>query len=135
MKQQNEQANKASFCGQMKNVPLAPFWTAPWESEAMRLSGSADPTLPALHSLALILAAVTPAVWGVAGLTLLVRGVLVLALSAPLSLVLAPVVFACRSWLNWRWNWLFRPAWLLDSWSWLCRCWLRWPWLCWNWLR
>ena len=54
------------------------------------LSGSPD---PALHPLALILAAVAPAAWGLAGLalglTLLVRGVLVLALSAALSLVLA----------------------------------------------
>ena len=51
------------------------------------LSGSPDPALPALHPLALILAGVAAPVWGVAsltlGLTLLVQGVLVLALSAP----------------------------------------------------
>jgi hypothetical protein len=102
-------------------------------------SGSPDPALLALHPLALILAAVAPAVWGVAGLTLglalLVRGVLVLALSAPRSLVLAPLVLACRSWSDWRWNWLCRPAWRLEPCSWLFRYWLRWPWLCWSWLR
>src|SRR5580704_8083697 len=56
---------------------------------AMRsLSGSPD---PALHPLALILAGVAAPVWGVAGLTLglnlLVRGILLLALWASLSLV------------------------------------------------
>jgi hypothetical protein len=103
------------------------------------LSGSLDSAFPALYPLALILAAVAPAVWGVAGLalglTLLVRGLLVLALAAPLSLVLAPLVLACRSWPDWRWSRLSRPAWLLEPWSWLCRYWLRWPWLCWRWLR
>ena len=53
------------------------------------LSGSPDPALPALHPLALILAGVAAPVWGVAGLTLgltlLVRGFLVLALLAPLE--------------------------------------------------
>lgn len=102
------------------------------------LSGSRDPALPAPRPLALILAAVAAPVWGVAGLalglTLLVSGVLVLALSAPLTLVLAPLVLACRSWTDWRWDWLCRPAWLLAPRSWLCWCWLRWPWLCWRWL-
>ena len=50
-------------------------------------------------------------------------------------LVLAPFVLACRSWHDWRWSWLCRPAWLLEPWTWLFRCWLRWPWLCWSWLR
>jgi hypothetical protein len=101
------------------------------------LRGSPDPALPALHPLALILACVAAPVWGVAGLTLgltfLVRGVLVLALSAVLSLVLAPLVLACRSWPDWPWGWLCRPDWFLEPWSWLC--WLRWPWLCRSWLR
>ena len=74
------------------------------------LIGSPDPALPALHPLALILAGVAAPVWGIAGLalglTLLVQGVLVLALSAP-------VVLACRSWPDWRWSWRCRPAWLL----------------------
>ncbi len=104
------------------------------------LSGFPDPALPILHSLALILAGLAAPVWGVAGLlafglTLLVPGVLILALSAPLSLVLAPLVLACRSWPDWRWGWLCRPDWCLEPCSWLCRCWLRWPWLCWSWLR
>jgi hypothetical protein len=101
------------------------------------LSGSPDPALPVLHLLALILAALAPAVWGVAGialgLTLLVRGVLVLAFSALLSLVMAPLVLACRPGPGW--GWLCRPEGFLEPWSWLCRCWLRWPWLCWSWLR
>ncbi len=101
-------------------------------------SGSPDPALPASRPLALILAGVAAPVWGVAGLalglTLLVPGVLVLALSAPLSLVLTPLILACRSWTDWRWAWLCRPAWLLDLGVWLCWCWLRWPWLCWRWL-
>ncbi len=102
------------------------------------LSGSPDPALPASRPLALILAGVAAPVWGVAGLalglTLLVPGVLVLALSAPLSLVLSPLILACRSWTDWHWAWLCRPAWLLDLGAWLCWCWLRWPWLCWRWL-
>jgi hypothetical protein len=98
------------------------------------LSGSPDPALPALHPLALILAALAPPVWGVAGLTLGLT-LLVLALSAPLSLALAPLALACGSWPDWRWGWLCRPDWFLEPWSWLCRCWLRWPWLCWSWLR
>ena len=103
-----------------------------------RLSGSPDPALPILHTLVLILAGVAAPVWGVAGLTLgltlLVRGILVLVLSAPQSLVLAPLVLACRSWPDWRWGWLCRLDWFLEPWSWLCRCWLCWPWLCWRWL-
>jgi hypothetical protein len=103
------------------------------------LSGSSDPSLPALHPLALMLATIAPPVWGVAGLTLaltlLVPRVLVLALSAPLSLVLAPLVLSCRSRPGWRWGWLCRPEWFREPWSWLCQCWLRWPWLCWMWLR
>ena|SRR5579885_1710110 len=103
------------------------------------LRGSPDPALPALHPLALILAAGAAPVWGVAGLalglSLLVQGVWALALSAPVSLVLAPLVLAARSWPDWRWGWLCRPAWLLEPRSWLCRCWLRWPWMCWSWLR
>jgi hypothetical protein len=103
------------------------------------LGAVTDPALSALHALALILAALATPVWGVAGLTLgltlLVPGVLVLALSAPLSLVLAPLLLACRFWPGWRWSWLSGPAWFLDPWSWLSRCWLRWPWLCWSWLR
>jgi hypothetical protein len=95
--------------------------------------------LSALHPLALILAALAAPVRGFAGLTLgltlLVPGVLVLALSAPLSLVLAPLVVACRFWPGWRWSWLSGPAWFLDPWSWLCRYWLRCPWLCWSRLR
>ena len=102
-------------------------------------SGSPDPALPALHPLALILAAVACAGLGVAGLTLglnlLVRGILLLALWASLSLVLAPLVLACSSCPDWRWSWVCRPACLLEPRSWLCRCWLRWPWLCWTWLR
>ncbi len=101
------------------------------------LSSSPDPALPALHPLALILAGVAMPVWGIAGLTLgltfLVQGVLVLALSVSLTLVLAPVVLTCRSWPDW--SWLCRPAWLQEPWTWLWRCWLRWPWLCWSWLR
>jgi hypothetical protein len=100
------------------------------------LSGPPDPAFPVLYPLALTLA---PPVWGVAGLTLglalLVPGVLVLALSAPLGLVLAPLVLACRSRPGWRWGWLCLPDWFLEPWSWLCRCWLCWPWLCWRWLR
>src|SRR5690349_2912768 len=97
---------------------------------AMRsVSGSRDPGSPALPPLALILAALAPPVWGVAGLglglTLLVRGGLVLVLSAPLGVVLAPLVLACRSWPGWRWDWLCRPDWFLGPWSWLYRCWLR----------
>lgn len=87
------------------------------------LSGSPEPALPALHPLALILAAVAPAIWGVAGLAL-----------ALTLLVLAPLVLVCRSWPDWRWGWLCRPAWLLEPWPWLCRCWLLWPWLCRRWL-
>jgi hypothetical protein len=102
------------------------------------LSSSPEPALPALYLLALILAGVAAPVWGVAGLTisltLLIPVVLVLALSAPLSLALAPLVLACRSWPDWRWGWLCRPDWLLEPWSWLCRCWRCWPWLCWTWL-
>src|SRR6202171_2705710 len=90
-------------------------------------SDSPDPALQGLRPLALILAGVAPAVWAIAGLTLglilLVRGVLVLALSVFLSLILAPLVLACRSWPNWRWQWLCRPDWFLEPWSWLCRCW------------
>ena len=103
------------------------------------LSGSFDPALTVLHPLALILAALAPLVWGVAGLTLgltlLVPRILVLALSGPLGLVLAPLVLACRSWPGWRWSWLYRPDWFMEPWTWLCRCWFRWPWLCWSWLR
>ena len=65
------------------------------------LSSSPGPALPVLHPLALILAGVAAPVWGVAGLTLglnlLVRGILLLALWASLSLVLAPLVLACSS--------------------------------------
>ena len=116
------------------------FLHAPVERATMSgLSGSRHPALPALHPLALILGALAPPVWGVAGLslglTLLARGGVVLALSPPLSLVLAPLVLACRSWRGWRWGWLCRPDWFLEPWSWLCRCWLRWPWLCRSWLR
>jgi hypothetical protein len=103
------------------------------------LSGSPGPALSARPPLALILAALAPPVWGVAGLalglTLLVPSVLALALSAALSLVLAPLVLACRSWPGWRWGWLCRPYWFLEPWSWLCRSWFLWPWLCWRWLR
>jgi hypothetical protein len=98
------------------------------------MSGPPGLALPALHPLALVLAALTPTVWGVAGLTLGLT-LLVLALSAPLSLALAPLVLACRSWPDWRWGWLCRSDWFLKPWTWLCRCWLRWPWLCWSWLR
>jgi hypothetical protein len=105
---------------------------------ARSLSGSPETALPAPRPLALILAGVAAPVWGVAGLalclTLLVPGILVLALSASLILVLAPLVLACRSWTNWRSGWLWRPAWLFDPGSWLCWCWLGWPWLCWRWL-
>ncbi len=101
-------------------------------------SGSPDVVLPAPGPLALILAGVAAPVWGVAdlalGLTLLVSGVLVLALSALLTLVLAPLVLACRSWTDWRWGWLCRPAWLLDPGPWLFWCCLCWPWQCWRWL-
>jgi hypothetical protein len=103
------------------------------------LSSSADPALAAQHPLTRILAGVAAPVWAVAGLTLaltfLVPGILVLALSAPLRLVQAPLVLVCRSWRDWRWGWLNRPDWFLEPWSWLRRCWLRWPWLCWSWLR
>ncbi len=102
------------------------------------LCGSPDGAWPVNQPLALTLAGVAAPVWGVAGLalglTLLVQAVLVLALSAPQSLVLAPLVLFCRSWTDWRWGWLCRPAWLLDRGSWLSWCWLRWPWLCWRWL-
>jgi hypothetical protein len=103
------------------------------------LSGSPDRALPAMHPLALILATLAPPVWGVGGLafglTLLIPGGLVLTLAAPLSLVLAPLVLACRSWAGWRWSWLCRPDGFLEPWSWLWRCWLHWPWLCWKWLH
>jgi hypothetical protein len=103
------------------------------------LSGSPDRALPNLHPPALILAGVAAPVWGVAGvtigLTLLVQGVLVLALSALLNLVLAPLVLACRFCPDWRWGLvLCRPGWFLAPSSWLWRCWLRWPGLCWRWL-
>jgi len=92
------------------------------------LSGCPDPVLPAPRPLALILAGLTAPVWGIAGLalglTFLVSGILVPALSAPLTLVLAPLILACRSW----------TPWLLDPESWLCWCWLRWPLLCWRWM-
>jgi hypothetical protein len=110
----------------------------PLPRDAMRsLSGFPNPALPAMRPLALILAGVAAPVWGVAGLTLglTLLGVLVLALAVLLSLVLAPIGFACRTWPDWRSGWLCRPEWFLDPWSWLCRCWLRWPWLCWGWLR
>jgi hypothetical protein len=106
-----------------------------------RLSGSPDPALPAPQPLALVLAGVAAPVWGVVGLalglSLLVRGVFVLVLSVLLSLVLVPLVLACRSWPDWRWGWgrLCRPDSFLEPSSWLCRCWLPWPWLCWSWLR
>src|SRR5947209_28422 len=62
------------------------------------LSGSPDAALPVLHPLALILAALAPVVWAVAGLTfgltLLVPAVLLVALAAPLGLVLAPLALA-----------------------------------------
>ena len=84
-----------------------------------------DPAVPALPALALILAGLAPPVWGVAGLalglTLLLPRALVLVLAAPLSLVLAPLVLACRLWPDWRWGWLCRPDWILEPWSWLCR--------------
>ena len=103
------------------------------------LSGSLDPILTVLHPLALILAALAPPVWGIAGLTigltLLIRGLLVLVLSGPLGLVLVPLVLACRSWSGWGWSWLCRPDWFMEPWSWLCGYWFRWPWLCWSWLR
>jgi hypothetical protein len=98
------------------------------------LSGSPDPAFPARPALALILAGLAPLVWGVAGLAFGLT-LLVLALSAALSLVLAPLVLACRSWPGWRWGWLCRPDWFLEPSSWIFRCWLRWPWLCWSWLR
>ena len=102
-------------------------------------SGSPDPALPVLHPLALILAGLAAPVWGVAGLTvgltLLVPGVLVLALSAPLSLVRAPLVLTCRSWPDWRWGELCRPACFPEPCSWLCWYCLHWPWLCWRCLR
>ena|SRR5205085_12593492 len=101
-------------------------------------SGSPDPMLPAPRPLTLILAGVAAPVWAVTGLALglalLLPGVIVLAFSAALSLVLAPLVLACRTWTGWRWGWLCRPAWLLDTESWLCWCWVRWPHLCWRWL-
>jgi hypothetical protein len=97
------------------------------------LSATSD---PALRLWALILATLTPSVWAVASLTvamaLLVRGLLLLLLSAPQSLVLTPLVVTCWSW---RWRWLCRQEWFLEPWSWLCGCWFRWPWLCWKWLR
>jgi hypothetical protein len=47
----------------MKTRPFALSWTAPSERGAMRiLSGSPELGLPTLHPLALILAAVAPAV-------------------------------------------------------------------------
>ncbi len=103
------------------------------------MSGSPEPVSPALHTQALILAALAPPVWGVAGLAVslifIVPAILVLALSAPMSLVLAPLVLACRSWSNWRWGWLCLPDCFMEPWSWLCPYWLRWPWMCWSWLR
>jgi hypothetical protein len=101
------------------------------------VSGSPVTALPARRPMALILAAVAPVVWSVAAmafaLTILVRGILVLAVTCPLSLVLMPFVFACGSWSVW--NWLCQPTWLLEPGSWLFRHWLRWPWMCWTWLR
>jgi hypothetical protein len=103
------------------------------------LSRSPDPALPGPQPLMLILAALAPPIWGVAGvafgLTLLVRGILVVALLLPLGLVLTPLVLASRSWPGRRWGWLAQPDWFREQWSWLCRCWLRWPWLCWRWLH
>src|ERR1700736_931023 len=80
---------------------------AQWEQKTMRrLNVSADPALKAQHPLARILAGVAAPVWGVAGLTLgltvLIPGFLVLALSAPLRLIQAPLVLASRSWRDCR---------------------------------
>lgn len=90
-------------------------------------------------ALALLLLAVTPPIWGVAGLaaglSFFVRGALMICIAAPLGLILAPFLLACRSWSNWDWSWLCRQGWFLEPSSWLCGCWLRWPWLCWSWLR
>ena len=62
------------------------------------LSGSFDPALTVLHPLALILAALAPLVWGVAGLTLgltlLVPRILVLALRVLVPLALAVLELA-----------------------------------------
>ena len=101
--------------------------------------GFPDPVLSALPPLCLTLAALASPIWADAGLTLgltlLVPGNPGPGFIGPPELVQAPLVLACRSWPGWRWGWLSGPAWFLDPWSWLCRCWLRWPWLCWSWLR
>jgi hypothetical protein len=104
---------------------------------SVSISDSPDPALPALRTLALILAGVAALVWGVAnltlGLTLLVPGAWSW-LYRPLRLVLVALVLACRSWPDWRWGWLCGPDWFREPWSWLYRSWLRWPWLFWRWL-
>jgi hypothetical protein len=97
-------------------------------------SRCSDTDFPVPRSLAVILASMAVPVWSLAGLTLFVRGVLVLLLSAILSLVLAPLVLAYRSWPDWRWTWLCRPDWFREPWFWSCWCWLSWPRLCWSWL-
>jgi hypothetical protein len=97
------------------------------------------PVLPVRCSLALILTALAP--WTVTvgclalSLAFLVPLALVLALSALVAPVLAPLVLACRSWPGWSWSWLSCHCWFPGLWSWLGRSWLRWPWLCWTWLR
>jgi hypothetical protein len=105
-----------------------------------RLIDPLDSEIPCVRlPLALILAAVTLAVWGVAGLTigltLLGRWILALALLVPMSLVLAPLALAGGAWPDSHGSWLRWLGWGLEPWTWLFRCWLRWPWLCWTWLR
>jgi hypothetical protein len=93
---------------------------------------------PVLPPLALVLSGLAPVV-AVAGLALasvlVVPRALVLALSALLSLTLAPFILASGFWPGWRWLWLGRPSWFREPWPWLCRSWPAWPWLCWTWLR
>jgi hypothetical protein len=105
-----------------------------------RLIDSPGSEIPGVRlPLALILSAVTLAVWGVAGLTigltLLGRWGLALALQVPVRLVLAPLALAGGSWPDSNGSWLRWLGWRLEPWAWLFRCWMRWPWLCWSSLR
>jgi len=96
------------------------------------LNSTRDLVIIRFHPLAMIFVGMAAPVWGVTFLalclTLLISGVLSLAMSAPLCIVLAPLLLACRSWFNWRWDWLGRPNLFSESWSWLCRYWFRGLW-------
>jgi hypothetical protein len=93
---------------------------------------------PAVGVVSLPLGIVAPVVVLVAGLgaglTLLVPLTAALLVTAPLVLVLAPVLWACRLWPGWRWYLGSWTGWCPGLWSWLYRSWLHWPRLCAAWL-